>query len=229
MKLNKNYIFIIYIFLLGCKPETLNLDTINFQAQDLLKSIKTSKVENQIGAWSLDSSKSPFLEGDKTSTHYYFRTPDEIKQLNFNNLPLDDIGAKLVTLDNKLIFASFSLEKENTFDVYNHLEQKLGAPQQTFNTIAYDKSNDEVLIILNNLTEKQGVKKIIDEYDDELITYPYQNTWIKNNIIYQYTLIRGKEAFSNKLVIITKEALTEKIIFGYHNSTNDPILGKYLK
>jgi len=226
----KNNLILAFILLIGCKPSTVDIDTISFLDKNIIKNLKVVKKETQKGNWTFNEDMKPVLKGDNISTHYYFRTPEELSQLEYNEFPISDLGAKLVTIDDRLVFARFSLNKDKTFDVFNHLEQKLGVPDQTFDSIGITESNAvEVKLLENNLTKKQGLEKTTDEYDDAILKYPYQNTWIKDNIIYQFTLARSREAFGNTLLIISKQALKDKVIFGYHNPTKDPILGKYLK
>lgn len=217
------------IIIEGCNSQTVDLDKIDFNGHPHLEKLKISKVENQKGHWVLNSSSSDgglALSGGENSVQYTLRTPEELSQVVFNNLPLDDIGAKLVEYNGKLVFAKLSVNKNKTFELLNYLKQKLGKPDQTFDSLAYDKNNAEVKLLETNL--KEDLKKSKDEYDDEMILYPYQNVWLKGNLIYQYTLVREKGAFSNTLVIISKEAFKDKIIFGYHNPEHDPILGKYV-
>lgn len=218
------------IILEGCNSQTLDLDNIDFNGNPHFEKLKISKVEQQKGHWVLDQSKNDVglaLSGTESSVQYTLITPDELAQITFNNLPLDDIGAKLATYKDKFAFARLSVDKSKTFDLYNHLKQKLGKPDQTFDSLAYDKNNTEVKLLETNL--KGDIKIGKDEYDDEMVSYPYQNVWVKGNIIYQYTLVRAKNSFSNTLVIISKEAFNDKIIFGYHNPQQDPILSKYIK
>ncbi len=218
------------IILEGCNSQTLDLDKIDFNNNPHLEKLKISKVENQKGHWVLNQSGSDVglsLSGVESSVQYTLMTPEELARVTFNNLPLDNIGAKLVAYKGKLAFARLSVDKSKTFDLFNHLKQMLGKPDQTFDNLAYDKNNAEVKLLETGL--KGDVKIVKDEYDDEMIAYPYQNVWVKGNLIYQYTLVRAKDSFSNTLVIISKEALNDKIIFGYHNPEHDPILSKYAK
>lgn len=215
----------------GCNSQTIDLDKIDFHENPHLERLKISRVEPQKGHWVVNQSGndvSLVLSGEENSVDYTLITPKELAQVNFNNLPLDEIGVKLVEYKGKLGFVRLSVDKSKTFVLFDYLKRKLGKPDQTFDDLSYDQNNAAVKLLETNL--KADIKKSKNEYDDEMIAYPYQNVWVKGDLIYQYTLVRtAKDAFANVLVIIAKDALNDKIILGYHNPTKDPILSKYVK
>ena len=232
--------------LTGCNGQPLDLDKIDFNKKPSFEDFKLSRLDihtgtwifdtdsvlaskgNQKGTWVLDGDSVLTLKGNLKSTHYYFRTIEELDLLRFNKLPIDDIGAKLVEYNNKLVYADFSLNYKKTFEVFNHLKQKLGMPEyQLYKTIVHNKEDPMVKLLLKNLNKDDGLKKTIDEYDDEIWIYPYRNVWVKDNLIYQYTLGQGVDRFNNKITIISKEAIAKKIVFGYHNLVNDPIFKNF--
>ncbi|MGO3183413.1 MAG: hypothetical protein ACTIJ9_11330 [Aequorivita sp.] len=230
----KQGLIIFLLVLLSCNSQTLDLSTINFNQtnQKQLKQLKYSKVENQKGHYvvkEIGDDVDVLLEGNEISSHYYLRTKEEVSQVAFTPYVIDDeIGVKLVSYQGELAFADFAILNKETFEVLKHLTKELGTPDQTFNTIAYKKDSPEVQLLLNNLEMGKSLKEVEDDYGDKMLAYPYQNVWIKGDLIYQLTLGRGMETYSNTLIIISKKALEDKIIFGYHNPTKDPILSKYL-
>lgn len=216
----------------GCNSKTLDLDKVDFHENPHLERLKISKVEDQKGHWVVNQSGNDVslsLSGEEKSVGYTLISPEDLTQVNFNNLPLDPIGARLVEYKDKLAFARFSVDKSKTFVLFNYLIRKLGKPDQTFDSLAYNDKNKNVTNLLEaNL--KAYLIKSKDEYDDEMIAYPYQNVWVKGDLIYQYTLVRtANDTFANVLVIISKDAFNDKIILGYHNPKQDPILSKYAK
>lgn len=234
MNFLKQGLIIFLLVLVSCNSQTLDLSTIDFSqtTEKQLDHLKCSKDEHQKGHYVVEykgDDVDVYLEGNESSTHYYLRTKEEVSQVSFSPFKIDEeIGVKLVSYEDQLVFADFSILNEETFKVLKYLTKELGIPDQTFNTIAYNEDSSEVQLLLNNLEMGKSLKEVEDDYGDIMLAYPYQNVWVKENLIYQLTLGRGMDSFSNSLIIISKKALEDKIIFGYHNPTKDPILSKYL-
>lgn len=221
--------------LVSCNSQTMDLSQIDLSqtTEKQLHKLKCSKVERQKGHYvvkEIGNSVDVHLEGNQSSTHYYLRTKEEVSQVSFTPFKIDEeIGVKLVSYQDQLVFAKFSLKNEETFDVLKYLNEKLGVPEQTFNTIAYKEDSLEVQLLLNNLEMGKSIKKVEDDYGDQLLAYAYQNLWTKGTIVYQLTLSRGMQSYSNSLIIISKKALEDKIIFGYHNIPENSLLYKFKK
>jgi hypothetical protein len=224
--------------LVSCK-KTLDISKIDFEKPSTayLEGIKISRLEHQKGSWELiyldngEFDKITLKDDGKISNHYYFSTEDELKQISFDDIKLDDFGAKLVEYQNKIVSIDCNFERSKTFVLLKKLKSSLGKPTEIINdTIGFYKNEKEVNFFLKELPK--GDFNIFKEVDNNssLLACPMRYIWIKNNLIYMYTLVRsGDASCGNMFVVISKKAIKDKIVFGHHSPDKDPIFSKYLK
>lgn len=236
MKNTSLYILLFAICMQSCTTQTIDFRSIDTNNTSLLESLKTlqcEKIESQKGHWNISIDNDDVVKelvGDEISTHYVFRSPEEIGQIKFDRFPLDDFPVKVVSYDKRVSFASMSFKRESSFQALISLKQKLGEPDRVYKDIPYDKEDVEVKLLLEALDfDSEDLKKTTDEYDDTILSFPEHSIWGSDDFIFMYTLLRGRESYGNSLVIINKKVFKDKIIFGYHNPEEDPILKDYLK
>jgi hypothetical protein len=233
------YCYLIIVITLVSCTNPLDISKINFEkpSKTYLDNIKVSRIDHQKGSWELIYLKNgefddvKLKDDGKTTNLYYFSTKEELAQMCYDGIKLDDFGAKLVEYQNKIVSVHCSFEKSRTFEFIKKLKTDLGGPTEIINdTIGFYKNEKEVNFFLKELP-KDDFKIVKEENNNSsLLVCPMHYIWLKNDLIYMYTLVRSGEAScGNKMVIISKKALKDKIIFGYHNSEEDPILAKYLK
>lgn len=219
----------------SCQSNSLDLSKTNFETSigKTLQGLKISRVEPQKGHWELikseESLKPKLIEDGTTTTLYILKEKSDEDKVNYAGIKIEEgTGGRLAEHNDKLIFANFSLNKQETFRVYEQLKNLLGPRDQViYDSIADDRTDPEVKFILSKFQDKE-IKFSKDEYGDSYVVFPVHNIWFKDNYIYKYTFLRGREVYQNDFVILSKNALQNKFIFGYHNP-NDPIFNKYLK
>lgn len=235
--------------LISCnKGQTLDLSTIDFNHDSKeyqIDELSPSRTEKQAGhfeiaydksadesiAKDLNSNVSMILKdnGEKVTIYNF----DDIKSntnINFAEQALDSTyGTTIVDYNNKVSFISTSVIKENTLRLINVLEKKLGKPIEI---VIGERSIEAVNSELENkliTTFPASSKKVTNELGNDVFLFPEVLIWDKGSVLYQLTLNPVNKEVSNNLVIISKKALKDKIIMGFHNPEKDPLLNKYLK
>ena len=196
------------------------------------KSIRN--VQTQNGYWEIvktgEKVEAKLRDNGNISTIYSLKGEQEEKLFAFANFNIKkNTGGKIVENGNKIVFVNITLEATETFKVLEHLKEKLGIPDQIISdSVFYNAADDKVNLILKNV-EQDNVKIQKDEFEDEYLVYPLHFVWNQNGYIYKYTLIINETSFSNDLVILSKKAFNDKLIFGYHNPKEDPIFKVYFE
>lgn len=220
----------------GCSKNKLDISGIEFDksAKAYTEKFSVSRIDNQQGSWQNlyaenGEFKDTLLNDDgKKSVHYYFRYENEAKQIVYENIPIgtQEVG-KLVEYNDRIVFLNFGFDKENTFLLLTKLKARLGAPTTMINhEIGYDEKAEEVQLIINNLSKSEF--SVVDKALGKMLIFPIHYIWVKGEIIYKYTLVPGNKFYGSDLTVISKQALRDHLIFGYHNVKKDPILSQYV-
>lgn len=242
-------IIVINTFLISCSnTENLDLSKIDFNKDskeyylDKLSPTRTEiqkghfeisydKSENQSGASDSESNVSLILKDNGENVKiYYFDDLKSNSKLNFAGESLDEtFGTNIVVYDNKISFISTSIERNNSFKLISFLQKKLNQPTEI---ISGERAIDEVdTEIINQLIKifHSDAKKGTNEFGNEVFTFPEVIYWYEKDTLYQLTLNPSEKQITNRLAIISKRALKDKIIMGFHNPAESPILNKYIK
>lgn len=160
---------------------------------------------------------------------YKFDDEKSNSSLNFAGLKLDsNYGTQIVDYNNKVSFVSLSVQRQETAKFIEALLSKIGNPTQTVQgELEQEDISKDAVVQLAKLFPS-SVKHIKNDLGNDVTTYPEIIVWNKNDVLYQLTLNPTKEGITNSLVIISKKALKDKIIMGFHNAERDPILSKYI-
>lgn len=221
---------------MGCGKPALDLSAIDFNqpASKYLENLNFSGVKIQHGHWELfakagtvDDVDLKLSDKGEISKVYDLIEESDKKKVNFFNYPsIDGMGVEIVEYKNKIAFYSMYLNETKTSEALLKLKEKLGKPiGLVLDTTG--KSSPFLPAIVKTFPE-DDVKNFKDEFGDDYVSYPVHYIWKKDNTLYQFTLLVGKDTITSKIVAIDINAFKDKIIFGYHRPEQDPILGKYL-
>ena len=234
--MNKFSALILTFIFIGCNKMNLDLSTVEFSqpASKYLKGLNISKGEQQYGHWELV--KKNMAEHDpelklvgsaEVSTIYRLTDQSDKDQLSFLGYPsIGMMGIDIVEYKNRLVFYSMYPEGTQTSEILSKLKEKLGKPSGVvLDTLG--KINILLPPILKTLP-KDDIKYFTDEYGDQQVSFPEHYIWKRNGMLYQFTLLKGTDILTSKIVAIDIKAFKDRIIFGYHMPDKDPILGSYL-
>lgn len=221
---------------MGCGKPALDLSKIDFNqpASKYLENLSFSGAKVQHGHWELfrkagtaDDVELKLSDNGEVSTVYDLIEASDKKKVNFFNYsPIEGMGVEIVEYKNKIAFYSMYLDETKTSEALLKLKEKLGKPiHMVLDTIG--KSSPFLPAIIKTFPS-DDVKSFKDEFGDDKLSYPVHYIWKKENTLYQFTLLVGKTLITSKIVAIDINAFKDKIIFGYHRPSQDPILGKYL-
>lgn len=238
-------IIVINTFLISCNnTENLDLSKIDFHKDSkeyYLDKLSPTRTEIQKGHFEISYDESGASDNDSNVSlilkdngenvkMYYFDDLKSNSKLNFAGESLDDtFGTNIVVYDNKISFISTSIERENSFKLISFLQKELNKPTEI---ISGERAIDEVNTeIINQLIKifPSDAKKGANEFGNEVFTFPEVIYWYEKETLYQLTLNPSVKQITNRLVIISKRALKDKIIMGFHNPAESPILNKYIK
>jgi hypothetical protein len=233
----KNTIIIILnlLLLISCNNKELDLSQVDFN-QDArrynLDDLKVYKKEGQKGHYEVkhdgdDISLITVDNGEKVINYVFME--NSVSQVNFAGLNIDSLlGAKVVDYNGKIAFISANVNSKQTSELISYFIKTFGVPTEVINNERHEEAVNlgasQILFkSLPNYTKKQK-----DEFYNNSIIYPQNIIWVKKDIIYQLTLEPSNNMVNNVVKIISKHALRDKIIIGFHNPEKDPILSKYL-
>lgn len=237
------------IMLCGCnKGEILDLSKIDFgkdSKEYKLSSLSPSRTNEQNGHYEVvydppladpsvenhNSNVSLVIKDDgEKVTNYSFDDDKSNSHINYAGLPLDaSYGTKIVDYNGKISFISTSINRERTLDLISFLEKSIGHPTEiiTNETMEATLKPDRI----NQLIEifPDDTKRMKNDWGNDIISYPEILIWNENDKIYQLTLNPVGEDITNYLVVISKKAFKDKVIFGFHVPEKSHIFDKYLK
>ncbi len=219
-------ISILVLIVFSCDHVSTDLSAFNSLKTESFKNLKLKRIEDQKGSWEFNSNFEPKLnKSSKLSKHYFFNYPEEINHLKFSTFTIDkELGVKVIEYDNKISFYKLSFKNDETFQVLNFLKQNLGNDFIPFKaTLNMNKYNSSKVKILKS-EQKDEIKIIDDEIEGKTMVFNDFYLWEKNNFIVFYRLGLTSDGFSNELIFITKKALKDQIVFGYHNISEDQYL-----
>ena len=233
----KNTIILILnlLLLISCNNKELDLSQVDFNQDSKiynLDDLKVYKKEEQKGHYEVkhdgdDVSLITVDNGEKVINYVFME--NSVSQVNFAGLNIDStLGAKAVDYNGKIAFISANVSSKQTSELISYFIKTFGVPTEVINNErreeAVNLGASQILFkSLPNYTKKQK-----DEFNNNSIIYPQNIIWVKKDIIYQLTLEPYNNLVSNVIKVISKKALKDKIILGYHNPKEDPILSKYL-
>lgn len=233
---NKILFLLNSLFLIGCSNSTtLDLSKVDFNenANQYIDGLKFYSKETQNGHFEIKSNKGnvalDLVNNGENVVKYVFTEEGNTKQLNYQGLEIDkDLGAKISTYQDKVAFISFSVDKNKVIDFIKILKKDLGDEKDIIYNQRLSKVFKQSLFIDLSGISTNFIKKGKDDQGNDVISYPQNIIWLKNDVIYQLTLDPLDNSINNTLTIITKKALNDKVIFGYHNISNDPLLKNYI-
>lgn len=236
-------------FLYSCSNgKTLDLATIDFNEdskQYTLEKLSPSDIEFQNGHFenkynvplnesvlkNMSSGLSVVLvdNGEKV-IKYNFDNEKALSQINYLGLPLEltMLGTQIYDYNGNISCILTEIKRDYTIDLINKLIEKIGEPNEVLCTdTPIDKVSPEIIIkLLEIFPENCKITK--DYWDDEFFIYPYTVIWSADKVIYNLRITLIDTFLDNDLCIISKKALQDKVIFGYHGDDVDPTLSKYL-
>jgi len=229
------------------KGQALDLSTIDFNKDSKeygIAELSPSRVEQQKGHYeiaydkSLSESEAKDLNsnvsltlkdiGEKV-TVYHFDNQKSGSDINYHQEPLDfTFGTKIVDYNGKVSFISTSIERQKTMALITALLSSLGKPSEMIEgRREVDSVDKNVVAQLSKVLP--SAKITTDDFGNEILAFPETVIWAKNDVLYQLTLNPTQKDITNTLVVISKKAFKDKIIMGYHNPEQDPLLSKYIK
>lgn len=224
------------LVLISCNNKELDLSKIDFnqKASIYLDDLNVYKKEEQKGHYVLDYQNDEVSLGLKDDgervVKYTFMEEKNTNQLNYSGLRVNDVmGVSISVYDEKISFMRIHVKNTQTLEFFDVLKKKLGNPTEIL-------IKDGVNFDDKNISQKMLIEKMPNQakkYKDEVLeqfyfSYPEHFIWVDSDIIYQLTIVPVGNYISNSLVVISKKALKDKVIFGFHNPNEDPILSKYL-
>lgn len=234
----KNRIIASFSFLLlaGCTKHTLDLSKVDFNQDSslYLNELDIYSKTEQNGHYvvqHIGDAVSLELEDDGERVVKYVFMGEGTKQLHYSGLKINqNIGASISLYSGKISYIRASIENSHTLDFLALLKKQLGTPAKTLHKegVNFDEKNSSQKMLLEKLPKETKKYKddILEQY---YVSYPEYYIWTKNSIIYQLTLSPLGNYIDNSLVIISKKALKDRVIEGFHNPEQDPILSNYLK
>ncbi|PVZ83955.1 hypothetical protein C9426_24800 [Serratia sp. S1B] len=246
------------IMLCGCeRTQPLDLSLVDFNKDSKeyrLVSLSPSKIIEQNGHYEViyktPSNKTPSVinnanvsvviesnnvsliikdDGEKV-TRYLFEEGGSSKYINYSGLPLDALHqTEIVDYNGKVSFISTSANRDKTIELITSLLKKLGEPTEVINNevddgVIKEENINKLMVLFPDKT-----KKIKDDSGSDVIFYPGIVVWDKNDKIYKLSLKPAGKDIDNILEIISKKAISDKVIFGHHVPDKDPLFSKYLK
>ncbi|SFW70313.1 hypothetical protein SAMN02927921_03450 [Sinomicrobium oceani] len=215
----------------SCQTQTLDITKIDLHknAKETLEGLKISRIDTQNGAYKTGGN-AELEDNGKISMYYIFKGPSDESKVAYSGIrPEPGTGGRIVEHDDKIAFINFAFQRDKTFELLAKLKKDLGTPDQIlYDSIPNNESDSEVKMLLKAFSSEE-LKYSEDEFGDSYISFPLHHVWVKDGYIYKYTLLRGRKEYSNDLVIISKQALLDRIVFGYHNPDKDPIFIKYVQ
>ncbi|WP_326984712.1 hypothetical protein VUJ46_09345 [Chryseobacterium sp. MYb264] len=229
------------------KGQSLDLSTVDFNKDSkeyAIAELSPSRVEQQKGHYeiaydkSLSESEAKDLNsnvsltlkdnGEKV-TVYHFDDQKSGSHINYHQEPLDfTFGTKIVDYNGKVSFISTSIERQKTLAFITELLKSLGKPSEIIEgRREIDAVDKNVMAGLSKVLPSAKVST--DDFGNEIYSFPETIVWAKNDVLYQLTLNPAKNDITNTLVMISKKAFKDKIVMGYHNPDQDPLLSKYVK
>jgi len=233
---NKILIALNLLLLMGCSSNSQDLSTIDFtkDGSAYLDKLSPSTRDEQKGHYEAEihGEEAGFKLVDKGERviNYLFIGQERTARINYAGLAIkENTGATMSVYDGKIAFMRLQLKNENSFQLLDILKKKLGSPSEIISSKDnhYDANDKSQQLLLQKLPN--DTKKIKDDLLDEYyLQYPENFIWDKDGLIYQLTFAPTGNMVDNQLVILSKKAFRDKIIIGYHNPDQDPILKKYM-
>lgn len=231
--MKKSLIFLLVVVLCSCNSQSLDLSKIEFDKSSgsyHLEELKTYRKEEQKGHYEVQHNDGTVLlilkdDGEIVSNYIFMEKPNTEK-LNYAGIMIDpNIGASLSVYEDKIAYINMTVDHKSKFKLFDLLKNKLGSPTEFVNkgrslSMFDSEIKKEILLKFPEIAK-------IDEENGEL-SFPKIIVWVKDNLFYQFTLNPVGNSVESSLVIISKKALKDRIIVGYHNPEKDPILSKYL-
>lgn len=224
-------IFLAVPVFMSCNGQQLDLATIDFNqpAGPYLDHLGLSNVQEQKGHWEIAGSGEQVSlklkdDGEK-STVYSLSEEADAKKVKYGVFMLGKpYMGKIISYHDKIAFYSFYPDKTKIFELVAELKKSLGTPTELIlDTLPV---NNPFATLLKKSLPATDFKVISS--DDELdgVSYPRSYVWEKGDILYQFVLSAGT---SSQFMAISKTALKDKIVLGYHSPDRDPVFSKYLK
>ena len=223
------------VVMMGCGSKKLDLSTVDFSksADTYLNGIHPTANTAQKGHYEIEGSGDhvnlALKDQGERIEKYTFMDETAVKQLNYGGIPINPVlGAAICVYNGKIGFMRLQAAQGRSLDLFLVLKKQLGAPTEVItDSVRFEDGNVAQKEFLESLPAYS--KKIKDDMDDVYLHYPQNIIWIKGDLIYQLTLSPVEKNINNTLVVITRKAFKDKVIFGYHVPDQDPILSKYMK
>lgn len=232
---NKILVSLNLILLMSCTSNSQDLSIIDFNknAETYLDGLTFSSKTEQKGHYEAvingEDASLKLIDKGEVSTNYVFMG-ENTAQLNYGGLAINDVmGSSLNVYEDKIAFMRINVKNEQSIALLDLLKKKLRTPTEIIKSDNnhYDETDKSQRLLLDKLPNE--TKKIKDDLLDEYyLTYPEHFIWDKNEVIYQLTFSPTGSYVTNQLVVISKKALKDKIIIGFHNTDKDSILSKYM-
>lgn len=229
--IKKFFLFCAFLALICCNNQTLDLSKISFNEDSKqydLDKFKVHKKETINGHYEVKENSLEVVDNGEKVFNYIFMDKS-ISQLNFANMKINPtLGAKVVDYNGKIGFISVNIEPSESEKLIKYLFNNLNKPTEVISNERLEEAVNlgASEILLKSLPQYTKIQK--GDFGNNVLIYPQNLIWIKNDIIYQLTLEPSNNNVVNVLNIISKKTLEDKVIMGYHNPEKDPILGKYL-
>ncbi|MDV6167372.1 hypothetical protein R1T16_02980 [Flavobacterium sp. DG1-102-2] len=234
---NKILIALNLLLFMSCTTNSLDLSTVDYNqdAGTYLDGLSSSSKTEQKGHYEADlkgeDASFKLVDKGEKLTNYVFMGEKNTAQLNYAGLAINDVmGTALSVYDNKIAFMRMHVKNDQSIALFETLKKKIGEPTDVvYNEGNNFDENDKSQKLLFDKLPKYTKKVKDDMLDEYYVTYPENFVWDKNDVIYQLTLSATGNYVDNQLVVISKKAFKDKVIMGYHNPAQDPILSKYIK
>ncbi len=209
--------------IVSCNKPIVDLGKLTV-GQPLNVSIEDGATKVEIQDGHIESTEEGFniVDNGEKVVHYTFSDSDT-KNVTFYGFQLKESQAtKISTYNDNLAFISFELQENQSKDFLTIFKKELGEPDSvTIEYVMVETLKDEVL---ENL--KSGFPNYCKVHEDDLgnkvIDYPQRAYWIKNDVAYCLSLDPINQSVNAKMDIISKKALADKIIIGYHTDYFNP-------
>lgn len=223
------------LLLMSCTTNSQDIATLDFskdgtsQLDKLSYSSKTDQKGHYEAEANGEQASFKLVDKGEKVTNYLFMDA-KAAGINYAGMPVSEVtGAAVSVYEGKIAFMRIHVKNDQSFALLDILKKKLGNPTETITNkdTHFDQNDKSQLLLLQKLPN--DTKKIKDDVLDEYyLSYPENFIWDKNDLIYQLTFSPTGKVVDNQLVIILKKAFRDKVIMGYHNPGQDPILHKYV-
>lgn len=227
---------LILLMVISCTKKSLDLSKIAIgdDAENInLNIFRPTKTMQQFGHFELVQNGNELTlglvdSGEKVTTYYFVN--ENVGDLNYLGYPVDSVlGAKIIVYNGKVEYIGSEFVQSSNDNLLGAIIENLGTPTEVIkNNILKETIDLDAYQILKSELSSYIIEKMEIEGSPSEIIYPQWMVWDKDNILYVLDIDPLNNYVNIGLHIMSKKALKDKVIFGFHNPAKDPLLSKYI-